>query len=199
MILIDGRESSLSLANFANLEEVLTTIVEEEKLGERIVTDVLVNKEAFSELYPHQAEDIPTGDISHLELRTISLDEMATDVVAELPKVVDIMAKGSRRIADLLRQADLAEALEVMQDVIFVSRDFLSTVQVLRNQYSGGSSAELDKLSETLGGLLGEVADVMANEDWVLVADLLEYEYLPACEGWRVVINELSQSIAKAA
>lgn len=185
------------MANFANLEEVLTTIVVEEKLDERIVTDVLVNQEAFSELYPHQAEDIPTDDISHLELRTISVDEMANDVVAELPKVVDIMAKGSRRVAELLRQADLGEALEVMQDVIFVSRDFLATLHVLRDKYASEKSAQLDQLSETLAGMLAEIADVMVNEDWMLVADLLEYEYLPACEGWRVVISELAEAIEK--
>lgn len=198
MIVIDGRESALSLANYANLEEILTTLMQEEKLEERIVTDVLVNKEAFSELYPHQAEDIDAQDITHLEVRTVSMDEMASDVVRELPKVVCLMADGSRRVAGLLRQAELAEALEVMQDVIFVSRDFLNTIQVLRSSYTPQVSRDLDALGESLGGLLGEIADIMANEDWMLVADLLEYEYIPACEGWRAVIDRLAAAIAES-
>ncbi len=196
MIVIDGRQSAMSLANYANLEEVLTRLIEEESLEQRIVTDVLVNDEAFSELYPHQAEDIESQSIERLEVRTVSMEDMAADVVLELPKVVDIMAGGSRRVASLLRESDLAEAMEVLQDMIAVSRDFLTTIQVLRGQFSSDDSASLDALGDTLGGLLGEVAEVMGNEDWMLVADLLEYEYLPACEGWRGIIDSLAKDVA---
>lgn len=198
MIVIDGRESSISLANYANLEEVLSKLVEEEALDQRIVTDVLIDDEAFSELYPHQAEDIDSKNIKRLELRTVSMEEMAVDVVAELPKVVDIMATGGRRVAGLLREAELNEALEVLQDIIAVSRELLTTIHVLRNQYSRGASQALDALGDTLGNLLGEIGDVIGNEDWILVADLLEYEYIPACEGWRTVIEQLANDIAAA-
>ncbi len=198
MIVIDGRESGLSISNFANLEEVLSKIMEEEDLQQRIVTDVLVDDEAFSELYPHQAEDIEANSFSKVELRTVSLDQMATDVVGELPKVITIMDAGSRRVAELFRQSDLAEGLEVLQDIIAVSRELLNTIQVLRNQYSSGASGELDSLGDSLGNLLEEIGDAMSNEDWLLVADLLEYEFVPACEGWSVVINGLANDIAAA-
>ena len=198
MIVIDGRESALSLSNYANLEEVLTKLIEEEALDQRIVTDVLVDDEAFSELYPHQAEDIDSKSISRLEVRTVSMEEMASDVTGELPKVINIMASGSRRSAALLRQAELAEGLEVLQDIVAVSRDMLNTIRILRAQFAQGASRELDALSDTLGDLLGEMGDAMANEDWGLVADLLEYEYLPACEGWRSVISCLSLDVDAA-
>ncbi|MDR1685048.1 MAG: hypothetical protein LBR82_01160 [Desulfovibrio sp.] len=198
MIVIDGRESSLSLSNYANLEDMLVKIIEEEKLEDRIVTDVLVDDKAFSELYPHQAEDIEASEINRVEIRTVSLDQMAGDVVAELPKVIDIMAGGSRSAAALLRRAELAEGLEVLQDVIGVSRELLNTIYVLRSQYSSGPCMSLEEMSDTLGDLLGEIADVMSNEDWVLVADLLEYEYLPACEGWRKVIAAVEGDVLAA-
>lgn len=198
MIVIDGRESDLSIANFATLEEVLSKLMEDESLRQRIVTDVLVDDEAFSELYPHHAEDIVSDRISKLELCTVSLDEMASDVVEELPKVIAIMDAGSRRVADLFRQADLAEGLEVLQDIVSVSRDLLNTIQVLRNQYSAGPSGGLGSLGDTLGGLLDEIGDAMGNEDWLLVADLMEYELVPACRGWGAIVNELAADIFTA-
>jgi hypothetical protein len=198
MIVIDGRESSLSLSDYANLEDMLVKVIKEEKLEDRIVTDVLVDDEAFSELYPHQAEDIEASGINRVEIRTVSLDQMAGDVVAELPKVIDIMAGGSRSAAALLRRAELAEGLEVLQDVIDVSRELLNTIYVLRGQYSSGACAPLEEMSDILGDLLGEIADVMGNEDWMLVADLLEYEYLPACEGWRKVIAAVEGDVLAA-
>ena len=108
------------------------------------------------------------------------------------------MASGSRRVASLLRQTELAEALDVLQDLVLVSRELLNTVHTLRSRYSTGACAELDALGDTLGDLLGEIADVMGNEDWMLVADLLEYEYLPACDGWRDVINRIASDVEAA-
>lgn len=196
MIVIDGRESSLAISNFANLEEVLIKLMEEENLEQRIVTDVFVDDEAFSELYPHQAEDIDSQSFSRLELRTISFEQMASDVVTELPKVIDIMANGSRRVAQLLRLSDIAEGLEVLQDIIAVTREMLNTIHILRSQFSSGVSRDIDALGEVLGTVLGEIGDVMDAQDWMLVADLLEYEYLPACEGWRGIINSIADDIA---
>ncbi|MDR1489800.1 MAG: hypothetical protein LBS65_04845 [Desulfovibrio sp.] len=198
MIVIDGRESALTLSNYTNLEELLVKVIEEEGLGDRIVTDVLVDDEAFSELYPHQAEDIEADSFKRVEIRTVSADQMASDIVQELPKVIDIMAGGSRRAAELLREADLAEGLEVLQDIIAVSRELLNTIYVLRSQYSTGPCAELAAMSDSLGDLLGEIADIMGNEDWMLVADLLEYEYLPVCEGWRGVIAAIERDVCAA-
>ena len=197
MIVIDGRESSLNISNFANLEEVLVRLMEEENLEQRIVTDVLVDDEAFSELYPHQAEDIDSESFSRLELRTISLEQMASDVVVELPKVIDIMANGSRRVAQLLRLSELGEGLEVLQDIIAVSREMLNTIHILRSQFSSRVSRDIDELGSVLGTVLGEIGDVMDAEDWMLVADLLEYEYLPACEGWRGIISTIGDDIAE--
>ena len=99
MIIIDGRESSVSTANMASLEEILTKVIEAEALNSRIITDVFVNNEAFSELYPHQAEDIEASEIQRLELCTVSVEEMASNVVVELPKVIDYKdGKHCRRV-----------------------------------------------------------------------------------------------------
>lgn len=198
MIVIDGRESSLSLSNYANLEEVLVKLMEDEALDQRVVTDVLIDDQAFSELYPHQAEDISSSTIKRLEVHTVSLSQMATDVIEELPKVITILAHGSRRVSALLRQHEIGEGLEVMQDIVGVTREMLGTIQVLRNQYSSGISTEIEKLGEVLGNLLGELNEVLGNEDWLLLADILEYEYIPACEGWRNVINSVAADIASA-
>lgn len=195
MIVIDGRQSGLSLSNFANLEEVLTKIVEEEQLEDRIVTDVFINEESFSELYPHQSEDIETGEIQKLELKTVSFHEMSQDVVVELPKVVRLMSLSGRELAAHLRKNQIAEGVEILQDMVTVTRDFIGTISLLRYKYSGSSSYNLNEFGEKLGDLLGEINDALEFEDWMLVADLIEYEYLPECEGWQRVIDSLADDI----
>lgn len=195
MILIDGRETDLTLSNYANLEEVLSSIMDGGSLDQRIVTDVLVDDESFSELYPHQAEDIDIGSFSRLELRTVSFQQMAGDVAEELPKVLDIMDAGGKKVSELLRQSELYEGLEILQDILAVSRDYLNTLNVLRSEFSNGKEPRFNELTEKLSGVLEEIAESMSNADWMLVADLFEYEYLPACQGWREIIADISKNI----
>ncbi len=196
MIVIDGRKSNMQVGNFANLEEILVKMMEEE-LGDRIVTDVLVNDEAFSELYPHQAEDIESAEIQKVEIRSVSVQQMAGEITTELYKVISLMTGGATRAATLLRKAEIGASLEVVADIIDVTRHFLGTVALLRNEFSIDRSEELAPLVEKMSGLLDEMSEMISQEDWFLLADLAEYEFLPTCEEWNSVLGNLAQDIAE--
>lgn len=198
MIIIDGQDTGIKVNNFTNLEELLVNVMEQNFLENRVVTDVLINDEAFSEIYPHQAEDIETNEISSVEIRSVPIDEMAMNISRELYKVVQIMSEGSRRVAELFRQADDSEALETYQDLLEVIRDFLGMIGVLRSEFSLQDHQAFNDAVEEISSLLGEMTEVMENEDWILLADLLEYEFQPAVEKWKQVIHLIREDIKKS-
>ncbi len=195
MIVVDGRETGINIQNYGNLEELLLKVVEDGRLEGRVVTDVWVNKEAFSEIYPHQAEDIETSEIESVEIKTVAVSEMAVSITLELYKVVTLMDQGARRVADLFRQADDSEALEVYQDLLDVTRDFMGMIGVLRGEFSLKDHKEFNKATDDISGLFTEMLEVLENEDWILLADLLEYEYIPAVSRWKQVIATLREDI----
>ena len=195
MIIIDGRPMDMNMAAFANLEEILVQVIKDDYLEKRVVTDVLLNKEPFNEIYPHQAEDIEVAEIDSLEIQTMPLNEMAGNVAEELHKVINIMGEGSRQIAQLFRQADDAEALEMLQDLLDVTREFLGMVGLLRYEYTTPGTDSISDRIEAISSLLGEMIEVLENEDWILLADLLEYEFLPTVKDWDGVINNLQKII----
>lgn len=196
MIVIDGRTSEIQMSNFANLEEILIQVMEDE-MENRIVTDVLVNDEAFSELYPHQAEDIEISEIQKVEVRSVSVEKMAADVTGELHKVIRLMENGAKRASELMRKAEISDALEVTADLLDVTRHFLGTIGILRCQFSIDRESELAPLTEKMSTLLDEMSDMLSEEDWFLLADLSEYEFLPACAEWNSVLENLALDIAK--
>lgn len=198
MIVIDGKQYDIGAVNFQNLEQVFTKVVEDGHLEDRIVTDVLLNNEPFTEIYPHQSEDIEMSEVQSLEIVTMSAGEMAVEVTLELYKVVNIMAEGGKRVAQLFRQADDAEALDTYQDLLDVIRNFLRTIGVLRDEYSLKDNTQYTKAAENLNELFTEMSSVLENEDWILLADLLEYEFLPAVEKWKSVIKNLRDDIRAA-
>lgn len=198
MIVIDGKQYDIGAVNFQNLEQVFTKVVEDGHLEDRIVTDVLLNNEPFTEIYPHQSEDIEMSEVQSLEIVTMSAGDMAVEVTLELYKVVNIMAEGGKRVAQLFRQADDAEALDTYQDLLDVIRNFLRTIGVLRDEYSLKDNTQYTKAAENLNELFTEMSSVLENEDWILLADLLEYEFLPAVEKWKSVIKNLRDDIRAA-
>ena len=152
MIIVDGTKSASSIATFENLEQALVSIMQDEKMENRVITDVLVNDEAFSEIYPHQAEDITCDAISCLEL---------------------------------------------LQDLLDVTRDFMNMLGDLRGRYAEEDSFGFAEKTETLSALISEMSAVLENEDWILLADLLEYEFMPLCAQWRTVSEQMHQQIVR--
>lgn len=195
MILIDGQNSELNVAQFQNLDQIFVKIMEEGRLTDRVVTDVFVNDEPFSEIYPHQAEDIDISDVRTVDIRTLPVGQVAVEITRELYKVVTLMGEGATRVAELFRQADDAEALETYQDLLDVTRDFLGMISTLRSEFSLKDNDEFLEASDQLSNLFSEMNEVLGNEDWILLADLLEYEFLPAVNRWKTVVALLREDV----
>ena len=172
---------------------------EENYLEDRIVTDVLVNKEPFSEIYPHQAEDVESSEIESVEIVSMPTHEMAVNITRELYKVVTLMDHGARRVAELFRKADDNEALEVYQDLMDVTRDFLGMVGVLRGEFSLKHTPHFNEATEELSSLFTEMLEVIENEDWILLADLLEFEFIPTVDRWKKIVAQLREDIKDVA
>ena len=199
MIVVDGRDTGMEIQNFENLEQLLIKVMEANHLNDRVVTDVLVNKEPFSEIYPHQAEDIETSEIESVEIISMATAEMAVNITRELYKVVTLMDHGARKVASLFRKADDNEALEVYQDLMDVTRDFLGMIGVLRGEFSLKHNATFNEGAEELSSLFSEMLEVIENEDWILLADLLEYEFIPTVERWKKIVAQLREDIKEVA
>jgi hypothetical protein len=195
MILIDGQKQEMDVSGFENLDQVFVKVMEDGGLEDRVVTDVFVNDKPFSEIYPHQAEDIELTDVRSIDIRTLGVAEVAVEITRELYKVVTLMGEGATRVAELFRQADDAEALDTYQDLIDVTRDFIGMISILRGEFALKDHKEFLEASDQLSGLFTEMTEVLENEDWILLADLLEYEFLPAVNRWKKVVALLREDV----
>lgn len=198
MIIVDGRKIEKKISDFANLEEILTAVMDDENMRGRVITDVIVNNENFSEIYPHQSEDMNSDSLETVEVRSEPSEDMALKIAGELPKVAKMMAGGANNVARLLRESKDAEALELFQDLLDVTRDFMGMLSHLRDRYLGGADEEFARRTEKFSDLLSEMSEVMENEDWTLLADLLEFEFVPACDAWRTAGEKIRAQLEAA-
>ena len=195
MIIVDGQQDTRSIAHFANLEEILNDLMQDKCMEDRIITDVYVNNEIFSEIYPHQAEDLASDSIECLEIKSVPTSQMAIDIAGEMTKVAKMMGSGGKNVARLFREGQDSEALELFQDVLDVVRDFLAMVGDLRERYLKNADDEFVMKTNELSELLTEMSEILENEDWILLSDLLEYEFAPQCDDWEVLSEQLHQKL----
>jgi hypothetical protein len=66
----------------------------------------------------------------------------------------------------------------------------------LQEELSLPSNAEMGEALDAFSTLMNEMIEVQENEDWILLADLLEYEFLPVVEKWEPVVQDLEKRIA---
>lgn len=195
MIIIDGRQSEMQVHNYANLEEILVNVMQDDGMGNRVITDVLLNDENFSEIYPHQSEDIGIETIRSVEVRSVPTHDMAVDISQEMQTVTRIMQRGARQVSRLFRQGEDSEALELLQDLLDVTRDFMAMLGTLRVHFTQGRVEGFDVSVEQFSALITEMSEVLENEDWILLADLLEYEFMPVCDTWNTVAVNVQTSL----
>ena len=195
MIIIDGQRSALEVRHFENLEQIIEQVMADDRMRQRVVTDVLVNDEAFSEIYPHQAEDMETDAIERVEIVSVTAGEMARNITQELYKVVTLMDRAGSQVAEYFRLAEDGMALELYSDLLAVNRDFLSMVAVLRGEFAVDSALDQNGTLDSLSQLFSEMIEIQENEDWILLADLLEYEYLPLVRKTKDLVAGLREAI----
>ncbi len=198
MIYINGQKSALQINEFANLEEILIAGNELCNNANQIITNIYLNDEEFQELYPHQAEDIEIDEIQKLEIKSMDFVEMASQIVEELFKVTTSIRLAATQSSESLRRGDDMDALTTITNMTDVIRNFLSMLTCFQQDFSAPKTEEYLKLSETYSQLLEEVLESMENEDWILVADLLEFEIAPLCAEWDEYLKSLRFYFASA-
>ena len=95
----------------------------------------------------------------------------------------------------LFRAASDTDALELFQDLLDVTRDFMGMLGELRSRHTDGALPEFAQKTEKFSNMLSEMGDVLENEDWILLADLLEYEFIPQCDEWRSTSEVLHRQV----
>jgi hypothetical protein len=123
--------------------------------------------------------------------------EMAVEMSAEMGKVAQMMGHGAREVARLFRAASDTDALELFQDLLDVTRDFMGMLGELRSRYTNGAALDFAQKTEKFSNMLSEMGDVLENEDWILLADLLEYEFIPLCNDWRETSEMLHKQVVE--
>ena len=187
-LLIDGQETGM-IGRFGNLEDLLSQIALDQDRHDRIIWDVMVNGENYNEATPHDARGMSIDSIRSLEVGTKDKAEISDDFIRNSGDMFQILTRSAEEIAGLFRKADEGDANQRYLEFLASYQDMF---QMLLNVKTVLNLPMDDKL-EAFESLLDKMIGAQENQDWVMLADLLEYELVPVLKEWEDMFKEFER------
>lgn len=201
-ISINEQPLDLNLQHCRNLEEVLVEVADHWIPEGEQVFQVKVNGGVFSERYPRESRYIDLDTITRLEINTVSDRELAGAILQKAANQAEILIQALEKGATLFRLADeneanfyFAQVLDSLRWLFQIGQLGGQVLNIDLAHHPEGSRIE-DFLTR-LEGLLTEMTQVHQDGDFILLADLMEYELLPAVNEWQTILVHLNNAAEK--
>lgn len=175
----------------ANLQEILENMAAQSMGDDATMSEVRINGVPYSVSGMGPANRMGREAIARLEVETISSRQVALHFLANTEAFIDPIMEAVLQVAELFRVSDERDASQRYLRLLESIQLFLQTLEMVRQALNldfgriswHGQSAEqrLQKLS----GLVQELLSAQESQDWVLLADVLQYDLIEELKGWR--------------
>jgi hypothetical protein len=136
-------------------------------------------------------------DIGSLKVELANLkDLLATNLVNALDYLKKLIP-GFEKAADLFRTGNEQEANKYYLQILDGIDWFSQVVSIIMNPDEGemelpdADDENLQARQKKLTDLMSQMLEANQNQDWVLLADILEYEMLPFYKVWENILSKL--------
>ena len=188
-ISINGAETQDPSFQGETLEEVMNTIVKSRQNSyiRRIWLD--------GQEVPSDSQDTLKTSTKSVELLELELAELQDLLANNLTNAKDYLVKlipGFQKAADLFRMGNEQEAnqyyLQVLDGIEWFSQVVIIIVSTQKNK---SEEKSLEERQKKLTDLMSQMLEANQNQDWVLMADLMEYEMIPFYKDWKEVLSRI--------
>lgn len=198
-IIINGREESIDFEG-NTLGHAFAEIKKQQSSTEKIISQLRLNDQEISWDAKENLET-PLSDTDTIEVEFSTLREIILKNLANAENYLQRLIPGIEKAAELFQTENEQDANKYFL-IIIDGIDWFSQVLdgVMKASGLDPDAIELkgeslQKRKSRLIELMGQMLDANQNKDWVLMADLLEYEIAPYYKEWVDLIKELKDLI----
>ncbi|RJR35881.1 MAG: hypothetical protein C4567_14355 [Deltaproteobacteria bacterium] len=198
-ITINDQNLAVDFSHLRNLEEALVELNEKFIPEGQQLFQVEVNGEFFTERYPRESRYVGLGEVARLDLKTVSDADLARSILVDASQQVETLLQALEKSASLFRLAAEDEANHYFAQVLEALRWMLQTgegaCQVLEmdlGRVSSPQDGDVTGFLKRFQDLLEEMLQVFEEDDYILLADLMEYELSPMVKQWQNILSRIS-------
>lgn len=199
---MDGRPSDVSLPPSATLDEAVRAATAHANAAGRVVVTVLLNGTSVS-LDPSSPDwSRVLGPEDVVEGITAEPLELARSLFTRMVESLPAVAERHRLAIDAVRAghsddstARIMEALSWWQEMDLGFSRVTELLGLEERAEWADRLSQRRRATEKVARYLGELKDALGQRDFVLVADLLEFELLPMIDDWRSICGEWKSAL----
>ena len=133
------------------------------------------------------------ADINSLEVELADLKDLVATNLSNALDYLEKLIPGFDKAADLFRMGNEQEANKYYIQILDGMDWFSEVVNVVMSSEGEGQEPEnsLQIRQAKLTDLMSQMLEANKNQDWVLLADILEYEMIPFYKEWQAILSKL--------
>ena len=137
------------------------------------------------------------SDIDSLEVELANLKDLVATNIANALDYLKKLIPGFEQAADLFRTGNEQEANKYYLQILDGIDWFSQVVSVImkpdddETEQPDADDESLQVRQEKLTDLMSQMLEANQNQDWVLLADILEYEMVPFYKDWENILSKL--------
>ncbi len=201
-VLVNGQEKKMNLSGAITISEALDRVSKEELQCNNLVTEVMVNGKNLSLADEKEAEAITCDQVESLAVTSCTSGDLLQESLADSLVYVGEMLPLMDKTAEFYRQGKTHEAnqaygqcLEAVQRLLKSGVVIKTAMALLREDISLDHFMVLEGKEGVLA-LFQSMLEAQTSHDWVLLADMLEYEITPLLKQWSKELGEFQKTIS---
>lgn len=195
----NSQEISKEFSDCTTLREMIAKIELDFSGRGEVICEIMVNGIPLDEDDEVKYADSPRKDISDLQISSDNPFVLLGDALNSVQEYLPQLEEMTVRTADFFRGVDLIRAQREFTETLDGCKWFFDTLVHIRNAASGigkplHQAERWFAAEKVIMKVVRELSQAYSRADFVLVADLLEYELTSGLEVWKEVLADEMQS-----
>lgn len=140
-------------------------------------------------------QKLPANIVS-LEVELAHLKDLVATNLGNAQDYLKKLIPGFEQAADLFRTGNEQEANKYYLQILDGIDWFSQVVNIIMNpekgETAGANGVNLQDRQARLTALMSQMLEANKNQDWVLLADILEYELVPFYKDWENILSKFN-------
>ncbi|PIP72111.1 MAG: hypothetical protein COW89_08180 [Nitrospinae bacterium CG22_combo_CG10-13_8_21_14_all_47_10] len=189
-ISINGTETQDPSFQGETLEEVLSVILKSHP--DSYIRRVWLDGQEVSSTTQDTLKT-SAASVGLLELELAHLKDLLANNLVNAREYLEKLIPGFQEAADLFRMGNEQEAnkyyLQILDGIDWFSQVVMT---IINAQEIKPEEQSLENRQKKLTNLMAQMLKANQNQDWVLLADLLEYEMIPFYTDWQEILSRIN-------
>lgn len=182
----------ISFPEAKNLQDVMSSISGNVSQSGSVVCEVTVNGMRLTEEEEARFSYTPVQDIDSLTIRAQDTARLLDTSLDGCHEYLNQLIVGFEKAALLFRSEDLNAAHSFYSSCIEAAQHFIDLIthyKVVHQSVRGALTQDWDNLEGKLRQTLCDILEAYKKKDYILVADLLEYELINNLSCWQALFS----------